>query len=595
MLHGTGDPLSRRDWLAVMGAAGAGAVLPPGLSQPAQPGRADPLPILPLTSTSDVFTPSHGRGFMRFSFAFPEPSVEFEGHRFGFLVFTRENAYGLDAGRLTAERTAGGQGLEVRCTGLVCAGGQQSASGRVTAQLEKRADSIEWNVTAEMDQPIKAVTTVIRDVPRGRISPAGNEPFDPRDNEVLFGYPFGAGDLFGANTAWGVATPLVIVQRTEGDCVFLSSLDDRVRAKRFLFQPGEQAYRVEAVFEAEGWKDQTTLRVPTWRLGRAKTLDEAVQAHHAHLEHAYHLEPWDTRRDAPDWMRRIALVVTLHGMHYTGFVFNDYARMLEIARWVATRFPPDRVLLFLPAWDGRYYWDYPLYRASDRMGGDAGLKRLIQESQGLGFRVMPMFGANAANRRQPVFARMAEAATHKIDGDRFDLNWVDWDNDRHQEGWLSYMNLGVQSWRDWLGARIAEVIERYHVDAYFLDIAGGWMNNPQADMHEGMRQLVVGLRARYPHVMPCGEMHYDALLELIPFYHVGLGRAARYARAFSHLSHPAPGFGSSGVHESGFSRFTHETLGLAPGIIPTLSVVDDTFTGHQSMMEAVIERAKQGL
>jgi len=436
---------------------------------------------------------------------------------------------------------------------------------------------------------------VIRNVPRGRISPAGNEPFDPRDNEVLFGYPFGGGDLFGANTAWGLATPFVIVQRAEGDCVFLSSLDDRVRAKRFFFQPGEQAYRVEAVFEAEGWKDQTTLRVPTWRLGLAKTLDDAVQAHTAHLEHAYHLAPWETRRDAPDWLRRLALVVTLHGMHYTGYVFNDYAHMLEIARWVATRIPPERVLLFLPAWDGRYYWDYPLYRASDRMGGEAGLQRLIEEAHGLGFRVMPMFGANAANRRQAIFARIAGAATHKIDGDRFDLNWVDWDNDRHQEGWLSYMNLGVASWRDWLSARIADVIERYRVDAYFLDIAGGWMNNPQADMHEGMRQLVLGLRARYPQVMPCGEMHYDALLEFIPLYHVGLGRAAGYARAFSHLSHPAPGFGSSGVHESGFSRFTHETLGLAPGIIPTLSVVDDTFTGHQSMMEAVIERAKQGL
>src|SRR2546422_6188487 len=34
-MHGTGDSLSRRDWLAVMGAAGAGAVLPPGLSQAA--------------------------------------------------------------------------------------------------------------------------------------------------------------------------------------------------------------------------------------------------------------------------------------------------------------------------------------------------------------------------------------------------------------------------------------------------------------------------------------------------------------------------------------------------------------------------------
>ncbi len=592
-MHGTGDSLSRRDWLAVLGAAGAGAVVPPGFSHPARPGRAEPVPILPLTSTSEVFTPSHGRAFMRLSFAFPEPSVEFEGYRFGFLVFTRENVYGLDAGRMTAARTP--SGLEIRATRLVWAGGQQAAPGRVIAQLQKHGDFIEWDVTAEMGQPIKAVTTVIRNVPRGRISPAGNEPFDPQDNELLFGYPFSGGDLFGANTAWGLTTPLLIVQRAEGDCVFVSSLDDRVRAKRFFLQPGEQAYRVEAVFEAEGWKDQTTLRVPTWRLGRAKTLDDAVQAHTTHLERAYHLEPWETRRDAPDWMRRLALVVTLHGMHYTGYVFNDYARMLEIARWVATRIPPDRVLLFLPAWDGRYYWDYPLYRASDRMGGEAGLKRLIQESQRLGFRVMPMFGANAANRRQPAFARMAEAATHKIDGDRFDLNWVDWDNDRHQEGWLSYMNLGVASWRDWLSARIADAIERYRVDAYFLDIAGGWVNNPQADMHEGMRQLVLGLRARYPQVMPCGEMHYDALLEFIPCYHVGLGRAARYARAFSHLSHAAPGFGSSGVHESGFSRFRHETLGLAPGIIPTLSVVDDTFTGHQSMMEAVIERAKQGL
>src|SRR5437773_10313841 len=194
---------------------------------------------------------------------------------------------------------------------------------------------------------------------------------------------------------------------------------------------------------------------------------------------------------------------------------------------------------------------------------------------------MPMFGANAANRRQPAFARMAEAATHKIDGDRFDLNWVDWDNDRHQEGWLSYMNLGVASWRDWLSARIADAIERYRVDAYFLDIAGGWVNNPQADMHEGMRQLVLGLRARYPQVMPRGEMHYDALLEFIPCYHVGLGRAAGYGRAFSHLRHAAPGLGSSGVHESGFPRFLLLSLWLVACVRPRLSVVVDTVLGRQ--------------
>jgi hypothetical protein len=227
------------------------------------------------------------------------------------------------------------------------------------------------------------------------------------------------------------------------------------------------------------------------------------------------------------------------------------------------------------------------------MGGEAGFGRLVGEAQRLGFRMMPMFGANAANRRQAAYARVTDAATHKVDGDRFDLNWVDWDNDRHQEGWLSYMNLGVDSWRELLAARIADTIDRYGVDAYFLDIIGGWVNNTQADMHEGARRLVTDLRERYPSLLACGEMPYDALLGVIPLYHASPSRWARkYARFFSHLSHPAPGRGSSGVHESGFRRWDPETLSLRPEVIPTLNVVDDTFRAYRQEMAAVIARAR---
>jgi hypothetical protein len=61
--------------------------------------------------------------------------------------------------------------------------------------------------------------------------------------------------------------------------------------------------------------------------------------------------------------------VTLHGQHYTGFIFNTYAQQLEILRWIATQIPAHRTLVFLAAWDGRYYWDYPKYVAPARMGG----------------------------------------------------------------------------------------------------------------------------------------------------------------------------------------------------------------------------------
>lgn len=585
-----GDPLSRRDWLRVVGAAGTGALAAPLVN----PGLAAAVsaPILPLTSTSEVFIPPRGRAFQKFSFDFPEPSVEFQNLRFGFLVFSRENAYALDAHEMTT--AARGGGLELTATGFTWAGGQERATGRLTARFRADGDAVVWDVTAELAHPIKAVTTIVRGMPRGKLSSGGAEPRDHHDDEVLFGYPFGGGDLFGGNTADGIGTPLIVVQSGEQQFVALSSLDDQVRTKRFYFQPGEQGYRVELVHEVEGWLDRSQVEVPTWRVGRATTLEAAVAPHYAHLEHAYRFPRWESRPDVPAWLKRTALVVTLHGMHFTGYVFNDFARMLEILKWIATQIPADRVLAFIPAWDGRYYWDYPTYRVAERLGGEAGFRRLVQEAHTLGFKIMPMFGANAANRRLANFAGIADARTSRVDGDYFDLNWVDWDNDRHQEGFGAYMNLGVASWRRWLTARIADVIERYGVDAYFLDIVGGWVNNTQADMHEGTRQLVAELRRRYPHVLCCGEFLYDALLEFIPLYHVYSPRAVPFARFFSHLSHPAPGRGSSGVHESGFSRWDETTLSLAQrdGLIPTLNVVDDTFTTYRQQMAAVIAQAK---
>jgi len=582
---------SRREFLAAGAAAGAARALGGPAPTPAARATAPPPGVVPLTSTTDVYVPPRGNAFNTFSFDFPEPSVRFGGLTVGFRVFTRENAYGLNASSMSVDDS--GDALTLRCTQLVWAGGQERAPGSLTATFRKNGDAVEWEAVAELDQPVKSVTAVVRGVPRGHLS-TGGAPFDPKDDEILYGYPFGAGDLFGGNTAWSMGTPFVTVVADGGAVWSLSSLDDRVRAKRFYFQPGEHGYRIELVHEGEGWLDQRRLAVPAWHVGPAASVDAALDAHYAHLERAYALVPVADRRDAPPWLQDIGLVLSIHQMHWTGYIFNDYARTLEILRWAADRFPPRRTLVFLPAWDGRYYWAYPEYRADDRLGGDAGFRRLVGEAMRLGFHVMPMFGMNAANRRQPSFAGVSDATVARIDGDVMDINWVDWDNDRHQEGWNAFMNLGVDSWRRWLTSRIASVIDTYGVDGYFLDISGGWTNNTRADMHEGTRRMVQELWTRYPRVLACGEFSYDALLGVLPMFHVYSPRVARYARCFSHLSHPAPGRGSSGVHESGFGRFDPATLGLSPGTIPTLTVVDDTFDAHRDVMEALLQRARQG-
>lgn len=546
--------------------------------------------ITPLRSTDGVYLPPRGNEFMKFSFGFPESSVEFAGYRFGFLVFSDENTYGLKADAMTVTPVAGG--LQLTCSRFVWAGGQETAPGSLTVTFRREGNAIEWDIVAMMDRPVKTVTTVIRGIPRGLVSLGAGDARDRKDDEILAGYPFGAGDLHGPGAAEVISTPAMAVQGENGSVVAVSSLDARVRPKRFYLQPGAEGYRVEAIYEHDGWRNDHLVAVPRWRLVSAPTLNDALAPHFTFLQQTFKLVPWDERADLPAWARDIALVVTLHGMHYTGYMFNDYAGMAEILRWMATRIAPSRVLVFLPAWDGRYYYDYPTYRTAERMGGEAGFRQLVTEARGLGYHVAPMFGLNAANRRLPSWPAIQGGAVSKIDGDVYNLNWVDWNNDRHQDGWLAYMNVGEVSWREYLLARIDEVIVRYGVDAYFLDISAGHVNARNGDMHLGTRQLVQEIRVRHPEVLCVGEFPYDALHGFIPMFQVGLGPRWRvYSRNFQHLSSPAPGLGSSGVHEQGFGHFDPATYNLSPGSIPTLQVVDDTFGTQRAAMEGVIRSA----
>jgi hypothetical protein len=93
-------------------------------------------------------------------------------------------------------------------------------------------------------------------------------------------------------------------------------------------------------------------------------------------------------------------------------------------------------------------------------------------------------------------------------------------------------------------------------------------------------------------------MPYDALMSFLPLFQVFAARGytpalTKYTRAFQHLSAPAPGRGSSGVHESGFANFNPKLLNLNSEQIPTISVVDDTFDKHREVMAEIIQRAKE--
>lgn len=576
-------PISRRTLIAGTTAAAASALASGKVD--AEMAAANPAGLQLLTSTDGVATPPKGGPVMKFSFSNPEPSVAFAGLLFAFEVITFENNYAIDPARVVIAQTDGR--VELTASGLTWAGGTRKRAGSLKAVLTKTtAGAIEWEVSAAIDVPVKAVKTIVRGLPRGRLSTSANDWIDPGEDDKIFEYP----TLMG-----GMSTPLLAIEGRDKRIWGISALQKEVRPARFAFFAGPDGYKVELLYEQAGWDRRGEVTTNRWRIAAASDFAGIARPHFDAVRSAYGLPEFRTRTDAPTWMKEIALVLSLHGEHWTGYIFNDFARQLEILRDVARQIDPRDVMVFLPGWDARYYWDYPSFAVGKEMGGEAGFRRLLTEGRKLGFRFALMFGSNIANPAWPDFARIADAQVRTVYGTPFASDYVDWDGDRKGDTSMVFMNLAVKSWRDHLKARISDMLSRFPIDAYFLDIAGLWENNPEGDMLLGVATLVRELAIAHPGIPPIAEMTYDAQNAFIPMNHVaryplfpeaGFGVVA----SFNHLSHAAPGRGSSGVHEIGFTRYNPVKPDQPQ--IPTITVVDDTFTTYRDLAMKDIATAK---
>ena len=133
------------------------------------------------------------------------------------------------------------------------------------------------------------MVTIVRGVPRGKISAAGLDFFDPHDDEILLGYPFGAGSLF---LERGLARKCQYAaggdsEGRRGNSFIFRRGASSVRAKRFYLQPGENGYRVGDGVRAGrlgGERQDRKCAVARWA---RREHGGASRPHFAHVEKAF--------------------------------------------------------------------------------------------------------------------------------------------------------------------------------------------------------------------------------------------------------------------------------------------------------------------
>ncbi|MBO4541098.1 MAG: hypothetical protein J5736_03895, partial [Bacilli bacterium] len=519
---------------------------------------------------------------MLHNWCFPDtnPIFSYSNRRFKVELFTDSNRYDLDP-ELTHSSEKEGV-FFASADGLCWAGGQEKAAGKVEIRVERVGDALRFAIHAQKEEPIVRVKLVLLNLPLGKVIARRLYQEELEENGKIYRYPNGWDDLF---------TPLVVLKQEKG-VTYFRSLDEKVTPKHFMLRKeGDSAY-VELIHEFDARFPQKEVDVPLWEVGTALSADEVFEKQRVYLEKVFHFVKWEKRKDVPDWAKKISLLVAIHGMHWSGHIFSDYRDMEKKLDLLAGLIAPEKVLVYLPGFDGRYYFKYPDYSPDPRMGGEEGMKSLVEHAHRLGFHLMPMFMANGANPKTPGFEIWGEPSRyHGRNGYAYGVGSCDWDTARCYDLNCGVgLNPGAPLWQDRIVNEILTQCEKFHYDAIFLDLAAIYVNDPLHSTHEGMERMIARLHERIPSLLVATEGWYDALTPSFPLSQVAAdGRDGAmiyhdtpyapffddYCRAIGHLCTPDPAEHRTGVFEWGYNPTTTEQP-LRKGIIPTLTIVGDT-------------------
>ena len=382
------------------------------------------------------------------------------------------------------------------------------------------------------------------------------------------------------------------------------------RFKRLRVLRTGDRMRLEIVQDAALRDRSLTFDSSEWEIGYRTEIDGMLDDYAAFAEQAFGAASFERRADVPHWLRQVGLVVNLHGTDWPGRRNLDYAGMTAAAAALAEQFEPERTILYLIGWDGRYMRNYPDYQPCGELGGRDGFKRFCDSARAHGFHIMPHLNAMAVNMRHPLYLEHLKDYCLRDANGVFQHSYkIDWDQDGLGDAAHAYISLVPPALRDILVDAVERLVGDFGVDSIFLDeTCNVFYNDPAWDQVEGVRRLVRDIRRRRPELLIAGEEWNEMLLGLTPLVQIweetadgrkAFGRnksplvrkwASRFVRSCGYLALASPD-GTTGVHEWPDKPWVDERENEA-FYIPTLSITRDTLQRGKDGIRATIERAR---
>lgn len=474
-------------------------------------------------------------------------------------------------------------------------GDSEHITGSANIKITASSHGKRFLLSSSLDRPVRAMKLRLDHLPLGKLISLISEDKEVTERGLLYRYPEGWRSL---------STPLLIFKIEEKKYLYIRCLDNMVRAKHFFIMKQGDSMRVDIVQEQDGQYIDNSFTAPEIEYGITTSAEEIICEHSDFIKSVYHLDEYKDNKNVPVWMKDISLVITMHMEHFTGHIFHTYHNALEDVKKITSLLEGKHIIVYLAGWEGRYYYKYGNYTPDDRLGGEKGLKELVDGLHKLGCKVMAMYGMNIANKNIPSVNKIyQECEFQSVSGAKFHHGSVDWEGAHHYDfNELVQLNIANKLWQDYLFDQIKNATDKFDFDGAFLDIAACYVNDKNHSLYEGVVKFCNRLRDIKPDFLVSGEGFYDGLAKAIPLFQSGHTDGwmhyhdrvspllfTRFAREFSHLCLGDPAFHSTGVHEQG-----HNIEIMAPlreGIIPTLSLINGSVKYGWDNIEKIINQA----
>lgn len=313
-----------------------------------------------------------------------------------------------------------------------------------------------------------------------------------------------------------------VLGENEKGGMFLHTKNENPDFKLFRIKRDDDEFELSLGFETNAPITKNTLRAEWFLDSYKESWMNPVDKHRKWLEKKFNLLPYNQHHHFPGWAENINFILEPWGMRKDQpEPYHTFDQIIELVNEFSKIHNPVETLLYLPGFAENGIDSHaPDYNPSERCGGEEKFKELIDTAHQLGYKVMVHTNVLALTFHHPLYQKFKDFQV--VDWFEKTLGWAnDIDGDWLPEEFFAYVNPGFKEWGDYMEKVIGGLIDKFKVDAVFLDqtlLAFNVSKGP--NFLKGMKTHIQRLQKAFPGILFAGEGIHEEVLSVLPFAQV---------------------------------------------------------------------------